>query len=238
MRRPPAATVRPGDVISYLDMCKREGVSLQRGMNFCPHGGQSVVLMSRRRGAPYEDRLEEDGRVLIYEGHDAARSGATSDPKTVDQPRFTPSGHATQNGLFYEAAQRHRQGERPAEKVRVYEKIKQGIWVYNGTFLLTDAWNETRSGRHVFRFRLELGEVGEGDAEQSRPETAHQRMIPTSVKLEVWKRDRGCCVLCGSAENLYFDHDIPFSKGGSSITPENIRLLCARHNLAKHDRIE
>ncbi|MFZ0452734.1 MAG: hypothetical protein WCE54_04390 [Ignavibacteriaceae bacterium] len=38
-------------------------------------------------------------------------------------------------------------------------------------------------------------------------------MIPTSVKVEVWARDKGRCVLCGSTENLHYDHDLPFSKG-------------------------
>ena len=28
------------------------------------------------------------------------------------------------------------------------------------------------------------------------------------------------------------------SRGGSSLVAENIQLLCARHNLAKHDKIE
>lgn len=37
--------------------------------------------------------------------------------------------------------------------------------------------------------------------------------------------------------NLHFDHDIPFSKGGSSLTAENVRLLCAKHNLEKSDKI-
>lgn len=227
-----------GDVISYIEMCKEEGASLQRGMNFRLRGGQSVILMSRRRGAPYEDRLAEDGRVLVYEGHDAARSGELNDPKRVDQPYSAPSGQLTQNGLFHEAAHRYRRGEHSPEKVRVYEKIQQGIWVYNGTFLLTDAWKETHSGRAVFRFRLELGESSERQPEQPPTRTSHQRVIPTPVKIEVWKRDRGRCVLCGSTQNLHFDHDIPFSKGGSSMTARNIRLLCARHNLAKHDRIE
>jgi len=31
--------------------------------------------------------------------------------------------------------------------------------------------------------------------------------------------------------------DIPFSRGGSSIVAENVRLLCARHNLSKSDKI-
>ncbi len=35
--------------------------------------------------------------------------------------------------------------------------------------------------------------------------------------LEVWKRDKGRCVMCGSDNNLHYDHDLPFSKGGSSI---------------------
>jgi 5-methylcytosine-specific restriction endonuclease McrA len=45
-----------------------------------------------------------------------------------------------------------------------------------------------------------------------------------------------CC--CGLTDNLHFDHIIPFSKGGSSLVVENIQLMCARHNLAKRDKIE
>jgi 5-methylcytosine-specific restriction endonuclease McrA len=37
--------------------------------------------------------------------------------------------------------------------------------------------------------------------------------------------------------DLHFDHDIPFSKGGSSLTAANVRLLCAKHNLEKSDKI-
>ncbi len=65
----------------------------------------------------------------------------------------------------------------------------------------------------------------------------HNRLIPTPVKVEVWRRDGGKCVQCGSPRNLHFDHDIPFSKGGSSLTAANVRLLCAKHNLEKSDKI-
>jgi hypothetical protein len=43
-------------------------------MNFRQGGRDSVILMGERRGAPYADRVEENGRVLIYEGHDVART--------------------------------------------------------------------------------------------------------------------------------------------------------------------
>ena len=41
----------------------------------------------------------------------------------------------------------------------------------------------------------------------------------------------------GATDELHFDHDLPWSKGGTSIAEENVQLLCARHNLQKHDHI-
>jgi hypothetical protein len=227
-----------GDVISYLEMCQDEGASLQQGMNFRLRGGASVILMSVRPGAPYADQVEQDGRVLVYEGHDVPRTRGGPDPKTVDQELTTPTGSATQNGRFYEAARRAQDRGERAEPVRVYEKVRTGIWVYNGTFRLLDAWAEQIDGRRVFKFRLEVVETDRSSQEADAHEPEATRIIPTAVKLEVWRRDKGRCVECGSLDNLHFDHIIPWSRGGSSLTPENIQLLCARHNLAKHDRIQ
>ncbi|MBR4789476.1 MAG: HNH endonuclease [Treponema sp.] len=58
--------------------------------------------------------------------------------------------------------------------------------------------------------------------------------IPSAVKREVFLRDQGRCVICGSRENIEFDHELPFSKGGSS-TVRNIRLLCQKCNRHKSD---
>jgi hypothetical protein len=228
----------PGEVVPYLEMCGAEGASLQRGMNFRLGKTYSVILMSVRAGAPYADRIEADGRVLIYEGHDALKSRNNPDPKLIDQPLLTPGGRLTQNGLFCEAARKYIQGEAPPELVRVYEKIKDGIWAFAGVFKLIDAWQETSSGRKVFKFRLELVEALRLNPAAGDSELPRNRMIPTAVKLAVWKRDKGKCVLCGSKQNLHFDHIIPYSKGGSSLVANNIQLLCAKHNLAKKDRIE
>jgi len=228
--------IKTGDVISYIDMCQEEGVNLQRGMNFKLRGTYSVVLMSLRTGAPYADRIEEDGRVLIYEGHDIPKQKGGPDPKTVDQPISNPNGSPTQNGLFYQAAVAYKKAEKQAELVKVYEKIHRGIWAYNGLFRLVDAWKESSANRAVFKFKLEMARTQEFASE--RAEIDHGRLIPTVVKLEVWKRDKGRCVVCGSTDNLHFDHIIPYSKGGSSLVAENIQLLCARHNIVKRDKIE
>jgi hypothetical protein len=226
------------EIISYLEMCRREGVSLQRGMNFGLGGNHSVILMSLRPNAPYEDELLDGGTVLIYEGHDAPRSIRVPNPKRVDQPERTPAGSLTQNGLFYRAAQEAKAGLRSPERVRVYEKLRQGIWSYNGVFHLVDAWRQASNGRQVFRFKLVAVE-GEDDLSlPARPDAARRRLIPTHVKLEVWKRDGGRCVVCGATDELHFDHIVPYSKGGSSLVADNVQLLCARHNLGKRDKIE
>jgi len=107
-------------------------------MNFRLRPDRSVVLMSRRPNAPYRDRIEDNGRVLIYEGHDVAKKGGSPEPKSVDQPRNTPAGRLTQNGLFERAALSAKAGKSKPEVIVAYEKIKDGIWAFNGLFLLTD----------------------------------------------------------------------------------------------------
>jgi hypothetical protein len=226
------------EIIPYIDMCLREGVSLQRGMNFELGKNHSVILMSVRPGAPYADRYEEDGSTIIYEGHDVPRSSQYADPKLVDQPEFSPFGTITENGKFFRAAEEYKTGMRTPVRVRVYEKIKPGIWSYNGVFHLVDAWQEQNHGRSVFKFKLTAVE-GEEDFSIPVPNQPKiRRVIPTAVKIEVWNRDGGKCAMCDETIDLHFDHIIPWSKGGSSNTPDNIQLLCGKHNLEKHDKIE
>ncbi|MBN2564063.1 MAG: HNH endonuclease [Phycisphaerae bacterium] len=210
-------------------------------MNFRLHGGPSIILMSLRKNAPYADRVEDDGKTLIYEGHDIPRQPGGPYPKNADQPMFNPGGSLTENGKFHKAAKMHKDHGAEADLVKVYEKIKSGIWVYNGMFKLVDAWQEDSGGRKVFKFRLELTEqratTGRKRA-HPRSDLPHNRVIPSRIMLEVYKRDGGKCVICGSRDNLHFDHILPFSKGGTSLKAENIQLLCARHNLEKKDKIE
>ena len=60
--------------------------------------------------------------------------------------------------------------------------------------------------------------------------------IPERIRTEVWRRDVGRCVKCGSRENLQFDHIIPVSKGGAT-TIHNLQLLCKSCNLSKSAKI-
>ena len=84
--------IKPGNIISYTEMCAEEGTNLQRGMNYRLHSKNTVILMSLRPNAPYEDRVKEDGKVLIYEGHDIPRQKESPEPKKIDQPMTYPSG--------------------------------------------------------------------------------------------------------------------------------------------------
>lgn len=226
------------NVISYIEMCRRERASLQRGMNFGLGGNHSVILMSIRADAPYKDRLEDGGSTLVYEGHDQPKVASCPDPKSVDQVATISTGVLTQNGRFHEAAQRFKQGQGLPERVRVYEKLKKGIWSYNGVFHLVDSWTERDAQRVVFKFKL-IAVEGEEDLDRpARLDAGRRRVIPSHVKLEVWQRDAGKCAICGATDELHFDHIVPFSRGGTSLTAANVQLLCARHNLAKRDRIE
>jgi hypothetical protein len=226
-----------GNILEYLEMCRREGTSLQQGMNYGLGGNHSVILMSVRRNAPYRDRLEDEGTTLIYEGHDQPKSAAHPNPKVIDQPETYASGALTQNGKFHRAAQDLKAERRMPERVRVYEKIHTGIWAYNGIFHLVDSWRESDGYRLVFKFRLVAVEENENFELPPSLSPVRRRIIPTAVKLAVWKRDGARCVLCGATDELDFDHDLPCSKSGTSVTAANVQLLCARHNLAKHDRI-
>ena len=107
-------------------------------------------------------------------------------PKAMDQPLKYPTGRLTQNGKFDAAARGAKLGQHLPERVRVYEKLRPGIWAYNGVFHLVDSWTERDDSRTVCKFKL-IAVEGEEDFEQPvRLYAERRRVIPTDVKLEVW----------------------------------------------------
>ncbi len=221
-------------------MCDIEHVqTLQRGMNYRMNPEYSVILMSQRSNAPYLDRIHDDGITIEYEGHDIPKTSHDLNPKNFDQPEVTKSGNLTQNGLFINAVNDYKKRKREPEIIRVYEKILPGIWSEKGFFKLLDYKLIHDGKRNVFRFILEETQANfDGNHLMINKAKPRSRVIPTDVKKTVWERDGGKCVICGATDELHFDHDLPYSKGGTSISSDNVKILCARHNLSKSDKIE
>jgi 5-methylcytosine-specific restriction endonuclease McrA len=70
-----------------------------------------------------------------------------------------------------------------------------------------------------------------------------KRYIPAAVRDLVFERDGGRCTYvgssgkrCGSTLALQLDHIVPVALGGTS-TPDNLRLLCAKHNRLEAGRL-
>ncbi|UCH66000.1 MAG: HNH endonuclease [Ignavibacterium sp.] len=230
----PKPKFKVDEIISYAELVAAEQANVQKGMNFQINPEYSIFLMSVRRNAPYADEWDERTGTLIYEGHDAF-SNWVKNPKETDQPLTTPNGTLTENGKFFTAAQSYKMRlVTDPHKIKVYEKIRDGIWCYKGFFNLVDAAIVTSDKRKVLKFYLKPVEFV---TKRKQVELPHSRLIPTTVKIEVWTRDKGKCVECGSTENLHFDHDLPYSKGGTSLTAKNVKILCMKHNIKKSDKL-
>jgi|tagenome__1003787_1003787.scaffolds.fasta_scaffold20882777_2 hypothetical protein len=76
-----------------------------------------------------------------------------------------------------------------------------------------------------FGARLRIVRTGASDGLARKP-------IPPRVRSEVWNRDGGQCVDCGSRERLEYDHIVPISKGGAN-TARNLEIRCESCNRRK-----
>lgn len=74
-------------------------------------------------------------------------------------------------------------------------------------------------------------------SEEKQVTSEGRAAIPSAVRREVWRRDEGKCVKCGSRANLEYDHIIPVSRGGSN-TARNLELLCESCNRSKSASIQ
>ena len=89
------------------------------------------------------------------------------------------------------------------------------VWVDIGFYDLIDGFITSDSRRNVFKFILKLNlEKADGDSDYI--DLIHNRQILGEVQREAYERDKVKDRICGSIDNLHFDHIIPFSKGGSS----------------------
>ncbi len=224
-------------ILSHIEMCNLEKVqTLQRGMNFRLNPNYSILLMSRRDNAIYNDKILEDGITIEYEWHDIPKTNWI-DVKVLNQPEFTKTWKLTQNGKFIKAVNDYKKWLSGPEIVKIYEKLLPWIRSLKWFFELMDYKSFFDWTRSVFKFILKLSSKQDKQYNNSI-DLEHTRLIPSNIKKEVWKRDGGKCILCGSVKNLHFDHDLPFSKWWTSLLKENIKILCMQCNLRKSDKIE
>lgn len=213
------------EILNYDEMCRRENTHLVKGINFNLGDRYSIVLMSRTPDAPYHDEFQENNTVLIYEGHDVPQKEGI-DPKTIDQPERILSGKLTQNGKFHEAAQQFLANERTAERVKVYENLKKGIWIYHGFFLLTDSWVEHDGTRNVFKFKLNAMNDSQFTVKDLN-DIDQRKIIPSNTMLSILEK-YGCkCNICNSIDNLSF-----IAVENNSLIMDDVKIVCDKHNLS------
>lgn len=220
---------RSSAIISANELVTREGLNLQKGMNFRDKGPLlSVFLVLPPSSGVYKDEWHEDTQTYVYEGHD---STTVESGKLVDQILMYEGGRLTDNGKFYKAANAFKDGVRTEPlQIQVYEKLDAGVWFDKGIFNLIDAKHIAEGGRKVCKFYLTPADGVRVDIDDN--DFRHEQMIPTSVKVEVWKRDKGACSGCGSSTGLHYGHTIAPSAGGKS-DEGNVQMLCAEHFLQK-----
>jgi hypothetical protein len=150
----------------------------------------------------FTDQWNPETNIYTFEGHDSVAEGAQG--RLDDQLLMYASGKPTDNGKFYKAAHAYRDGLRPEPlPVQVYEKLDAGVWFDKGIFSLVDATYEKGNDgtRKVARFFL-----SPVDALLPLEERVSwtERMLPVSVKVQVWQRDDGRCSVCANESGLHF----------------------------------
>jgi hypothetical protein len=85
--------------------------------------------------------------------------------------------------------------------------------------------------KEALEFRGATVRIKEGGARRTNG-SGRREPIPQHVRREVWQRDGGQCVDCGSRERLEYDHIVAVANGGSN-TARNIELRCEKCNRSK-----
>ena len=81
-----------------------------------------------------------------------------------------------------------------------------------------------KTGNDLFDIDIDISFTINPSIATNKKRERIRRSIPESIRHEVWRRDEGKCIECGSKEKLEFDHIIPVSKGGANTT-RNLQLL-------------
>ena len=88
-------------------------------------------------------------------------------------------------------------------------------------------------GYNEYYLKMCISDIIDKISPRARREPKHKKKkIGLRLRLDVYKRDGYCCLICCSSEDLSLDHIIPESKGGVS-TIDNLQTLCRHCNAVK-----
>jgi hypothetical protein len=202
----------PTSILSTNELLAREGVNLQKGMNYRKDGPLlSVFLVLPSHEGEYKDAWDPQTDTYTYLGHDSTTIEAGG--RSHDQLLMYTDGKLTDNGKFYKVANEFKDDLRASPlQIQVYEKLDPGVWYDKGVFDLIGARSVNEEGRKVFKFDLR-------PANASHDRIFAERMMPVTTKIDIWQRDRGRCSECGTEAGLRFISD----------TKGIVRLLCPTH---------
>lgn len=201
-------------IISGNEIVAREGVNLQKGMNFREKGPLLSVFLVLPREDGFKDVWDTKKNVYQFLGHD---STTVESGRSVDQLLMYESGKISDNGKFYKAAHAFVDKLRKEPmQVQVYEKLDAGVWFDKGIFDLIDAQPQKLGGRKVYMFHLRP--VGTVHTKEGAIDF-EERMLPAGDKAETWEKSGGHCAKCKQQTDLHFVR-----------TGKKINLLCDRHS--------
>ena len=145
---------RATSILSAAELIEREGVKLEKSMNFRDKGELlSVFLVLPKEGGEYKDEWDAKTGTYVFEGHDSTT--VDTGGKSLDQLLMYGGDKLTPNGKFFKEANAFKDGvRRDALQVQVYEKLDPGVWFDKGIFDLTDAAGVKEEGRKIFKFFL------------------------------------------------------------------------------------
>lgn len=205
---------RASPILSATELIAREGVNLQKGMNYRDRGGQLSVFLVLEHEGIFHDEWDFDSETYSFIGHD---STTVEGGKLKDQVAMYSDGRLSDNGKFFRAANdfKDRMRDEPLQ-VQIYEKLDPGVWFDKGIFNLVDAKQANESGRKVFKFFLNPASNRAGSAESEEDYT--ERMLSADEKEKIWKREGGRCAVCTTETGLHF-----------AMNENKMRLLCENH---------
>jgi len=210
-------------------------------VDFAPYKGHATARKFNRDGAIFaEDRnltLQIEVEGYRTKGRESRRAGASvrvqsgSGTWQLSQASFESQANMPLE-LTAEAASRDLWG--------VADNPDGQLWLFRGWLYFTGdqqgfAPEDVRALVNVEenkrRLALEKAHALQAMTDQyDKPK--RRESIPQAVRVEVWQRDGGHCVECGSQDRLEFDHIIPVAMGGSN-TSRNLQLLCETCNRRK-----